>query len=131
MDLVIDDVSDINVTYGTYSSKLPTVWISNAYTNDGVRTSAYDDDYAPAGCNPLLSAGSGLPACVQQAIADAPLTSAKIDFIAPSFDWPESKILNITYERDLPYDMDMTVTYLKTEEILKSGVNDKSWPSEL
>ena len=116
MDLVIDDVSDINVTYGTYSSKLPTVWISNAYTNDGVRTSAYDDRYAPAGCNPLLLPGNGLPACVQQAISDAPLTSAKIDFIAPSFDWPESKILNITYERDLPYDMDMTVTYLKTKE---------------
>ena len=57
-----------------------------------------------------------MPACVQQAISDAPLTSAKIDFIAPSFDWPESKILNITYERDLPYDMDMTVTYLKTKE---------------
>ena len=116
LDYVIDDVSDINVTWGTYSAKLPAVWISNAYTNDGVRVSAYNSNYAPAGCNPLLLAGSGLPACVQQAIADAPLTSAKIDFIAPSFEWPDSKILNITYERDLPYDMDMSVTYLKSEQ---------------
>ena len=106
MDLVIDDMSDINVTYGTYSSKLPTVWISNAYTNDGVRVSAYNSSYAPAGCDPLTAPGAGIPACVQQAIADAPLTSSKIDFVAPSFDWPDSKILNITYERDLPYDMD-------------------------
>ena len=62
MDFVIDDMSDINVTYGTYSSKLPTVWISNAYTNDGVRVSAYNSSYAPAGCNPLTAPGAGIPA---------------------------------------------------------------------
>ena len=45
--------------------------------------SAYNDAYAPDGCNPLLAAGSGIPGCAQQAITDAPLTSAKIDFIAP------------------------------------------------
>mgnify|MGYP003304763620 CR=1 FL=1 len=96
MDIAIDDVSDLNITYGNYSAKLPAVWISNAYTNDGVRVSAYNSANAPAGCNPLTSAGSGLPACVQQAIQDAPLTDAKIDFIAPSFEWPDSKILNVT-----------------------------------
>ncbi len=116
MDLVIDEVSDINVTYGTYSAKLPAVWISNAYTNDGVRVSAYSSSNAAAGCNPLTSAGSGLPACVQDAIKNAPLTDSKIDFIAPSFEWPDSRILNITYERDLPRDMDMTVTYLKSKQ---------------
>ena len=116
MDLVLNDVSDVNVTFGTYSSKLPTVWISNAYTNDGVRVSNYNSQYAPAGCNPLLNPGNGIPACVQQAIQDAPLTSAKIDFIAPSFEWPESKILNVTYNRMLSDTMDLTVTYLYSEE---------------
>ena len=116
MDIAIDDVSDLNITYGNYSAKLPAVWISNAYTNDGVRVSAYNSANAPAGCNPLTSAGSGLPACVQQAIQDAPLTDAKIDFIAPSFEWPDSKILNVTYERDLPNNMDLSITYLKSEQ---------------
>jgi len=116
MDLVLNDVSDVNVTFGTYSSKLPTVWISNAYTNDGVRVSNYNRQYAPAGCNPLLNPGNGIPACAQQAIKDAPLTSSKIDFIAPSFEWPESKILNVTYNRMLSDTMDLTVTYLYSEE---------------
>ena len=110
--MLIDDVSSLNITYGTYSAKLPAVWISNAYTNDGVRVSAYDSDYAAAGCNPLAAAGVGLPGCVQQAIANAPLTSAKIDFISPNFEWPESKILNVTYERQLSENWDMTLTYL-------------------
>ena len=70
LDLAIDDVSDLNLVYGTYSSKFPTVWISNAYTNDGVRVSAYDSDNAVPGCNPLASPGTGLPGCVQQAITD-------------------------------------------------------------
>ena len=120
IDLILDDVSKLNIVYGTYSSKMPTVWISNAYTNDGVRVSAYDDDYAPAGCNPLAAAGSTLPGCVQQAIADAPLTSAKIDFIAPSFEWPETEALNIVYQRELQNDWNFTSTYLyaKQEEAL-------------
>ena len=116
MDLVIDDFSDVNITLGTYSSKLPTVWISNAYTNDGVRVSNYNSQYAPAGCDPLSSPGNGIPACVQQAIKDAPLTNSKIDFIAPSFEWPESRILNITYNRLLSDTMDLTITYLNSEE---------------
>ena len=116
LDYIIDDYSKINVVYGTFSSKLPTVWISNAYTNDGVRVSAYNDAYAPDGCNPLLAAGSGIPGCAQQAITDAPLTSAKIDFIAPSFEWPESKVLNVVYQRDLQNDWNFTATYLYAEQ---------------
>ena len=120
MDLVLDDVSDINLVYGTYSSKFPTVWISNAYTNDGVRVSAYDSDYAAPGCNPASAPGTGLPGCVQQAITDAPLTSAKIDFISPSFEWPESEVLNLTYSRDLSDTLQLEATYLwsKQEEAL-------------
>lgn len=120
VDLILDDVSKLNIVYGTYSSKMPTVWISNAYTNDGVRVSSYDEDYAPVGCNPEAAAGSTLPGCVQQAIADAPLTSAKIDFIAPSFEWPETEALNIVYQRELQNNWNFTSTYLyaKQEEAL-------------
>ena len=100
----------------TYSAKLPAVWISNAYTNDGVRVSAYNSDYAAAGCNPLAGAGVGLPGCVQEAIANAPLTSAKIDFVSPNFEWPESKILNITYEKQLSENWDMNLTYLFSDQ---------------
>ena len=32
LDVILDDLSDLNITYGTYSAKLPNVWISNAYT---------------------------------------------------------------------------------------------------
>jgi Mg2+/Co2+ transporter CorC len=49
----IDDVSSLKGLYGTFSSKLPTVWISNAYTNDGVRIAAYNGANAP-GCDPTL-----------------------------------------------------------------------------
>ena len=42
--------------------------------------------------------------------------SGKVDFIAPSFEWPKSQILNITYNRVLPNDIDMTLTFLKSKE---------------
>ena len=116
LDYVIDDYSKVNVVLGTFSSKLPTVWISNAYTNDGVRVSAYNSLYAPDGCNPEVAIGSTIPGCAQKAITDAPLTSAKIDFIAPSFEWPESTVLNVVYQRDLKNDWNFTATYLYAEQ---------------
>jgi hypothetical protein len=42
--------------------------------------------------------------------------SGKVDFIAPSFEWPKSTILNITYNRVLPRDIDLTLTYLNSKE---------------
>ena len=53
----IDEVSSLKGLYGTFSSKLPTVWISNAYTNDGVRIAAYNGSNAP-GCDPLTNVTS-------------------------------------------------------------------------
>ena len=91
----IDDVSSVKGLFGTFSSKLPTVWISNAYTNDGVRTAAYSQSNAPAGCSPTTNVTTTLPACVGQAIKNAPLTQSKIDFIAPSFEWPELSLIHI------------------------------------
>ena len=110
----IDDVSSLKGLYGTFSSKLPTVWISNAYTNDGVRIAAYNGRNAP-GCDPTSGVTSTLPACVNTAIQNAPLTDAVINFIAPSFTWPETKTLNLTYDRQMG-DWLMTATYLHADQ---------------
>ena len=53
LDLYLDDLSDLNITYGTYSAKLPNVWISNAYTNTGVNVANYVSAYG--GCPPQES----------------------------------------------------------------------------
>ena len=110
----IDDVSSLKGLYGTFSSKLPTVWISNAYTNDGVRIAAYNGANAP-GCDPTSGVTGTLPACVGTAIQNAPLTDAVINFIAPSFEWPETKTLNLTYDRQIG-DWMMTATYLHSDQ---------------
>ena len=110
----IDEVSSLKGLYGTFSSKLPTVWISNAYTNDGVRIAAYNGSNAP-GCDPTSGVTSTLPACVNTAIQNAPLTDAVINFIAPSFTWPETKTLNLTYDRQIG-DWLMTATYLHSDQ---------------
>ena len=116
IDLLLDDKSDINIVYGTYSAKFPTVWISNAYTNDGVRVGEYSSTDALPGCNPIASPGNALPGCVQESIANAPFTSAKIDFISPSFEWPDSKIVNVTYNRDISDTLELTATYLWSKQ---------------
>ena len=114
-------MSDLNITLGTYASKLPSVWISNAYSNTGVNIANYDPAFAP-GCNTSTVAGltfSGTnvkPDCVIASIQNPLNVSGKVDFIAPSFEWPVSRILNITYTRTLPQDVDLTVTYLNSEE---------------
>ena len=110
----IDEVSSLKGLYGTFSSKLPTVWISNAYTNDGVRIAAYNGANAP-GCDPTTGVTSTMPACVNSAIQNAPLTDSVINFIAPSFTWPETKTLNLTYDRQMG-DWLMTATYLHSDQ---------------
>jgi len=120
-DIILDDLSDLNVTFGTYSAKLPNVWISNAYTNTGTLVANYDDDYGNCPSTNQYSdfsfTGSNTkPDCVIASISDPSNVSGKVDFIAPSFEWPESRILNITYNRLLPADVEMTLTYLKSKE---------------
>jgi outer membrane receptor for ferrienterochelin and colicin len=122
LDYIIDDVSDINITLGTYSSKMPNVWISNAYTNTGVNIANYDEDFATSACDTstfggLTFSGSNTkPDCVISSISNPLNTSGKVDFIAPSFKWPESRIFNLTYNRLLPGDANLTLTYLNSRE---------------
>ena len=120
-DIVLDDMSDINITYGTYSAKLPNVWISNAYTNTGTNIANYNSSYGNCPTTGLYSdytfSGSNTkPDCVIASISNPANVSGKVDFIAPSFEWPKSTILNVTYNRVLPYDIDMTLTLLKSQE---------------
>ena len=125
-DIVLDDSSDLNITYGTYSAKLPNVWISNAYTNTGTLTANFDTDYGDcpvtgrnnAGLySDLTFTGSNTKAdCVIASISNPANVSGKIDFIAPSFEWPKSTIFNVTYNKTLSSDIDMTLTFLKSKE---------------
>ena len=77
-DYEINEVSRIKGLFGTFSSKLPTVWISNAYTNDGVRIATYNQANAAAGCNPLVGVTTTMPSCVNDAITNAPLLLPKL-----------------------------------------------------
>ncbi len=121
LDIMLNDLSDLNITYGTYSAKLPNVWISNAYTNTGTNIANYNSAYG--GCpgtglysDLVFSGSNSKPNCVIASIGNPNNVSGKVDFIAPSFEWPKSQILNITYNRVLPYDIDMTLTLLRSEE---------------
>ena len=121
LDIILDDLSDLNITYGTYSAKLPNVWISNAYTNTGTNIANYNSAYGGCPSTNLysdfnFSGSNSKPDCVIASIGNPANVSGKVDFIAPSFEWPKSQILNITYNRVLPYDIDMTLTLLRSEE---------------
>ena len=121
LDIMLDDLSDLNITYGTYSAKLPNVWISNAYTNTGTNIANYNSAYGGCPSTNLysdfnFSGSNSKPDCVIASIGNPANVSGKVDFIAPSFEWPKSQILNITYNRVLPYDIDMTLTLLRSEE---------------
>ncbi len=138
-DYEIDEISRLKGLFGTFSSKLPTVWISNAYTNDGVRIATYNQANAAAGCNPLVGVTTTMPACVNDAITNAPLLAAKVDFIAPSFEWPETQTFNLTYEREMG-DWLLTSTYLNSKQdeanyrILDAGtgiIGDRALPAVL
>ena len=121
LDVILDDLSDLNITYGTYSAKLPNVWLSNAYTYTGVNVANYVSAYGGCPGTNLYSdfsftGSNSKPDCVIASIGNPANVSGKVDFIAPSFEWPKSQILNITYNRVLPYDIDMTLTLLRSEE---------------
>ena len=65
----------------------------------------------------LTFTGSNTKAdCVIASISNPANVSGKIDFLAPSFEWPKSTIFNVTYNKTLSSDIDMTLTFLKSKE---------------
>jgi outer membrane receptor for ferrienterochelin and colicin len=103
-DYTFDNSSVLKLSYGTYATKFPLVWVSNAYSNNGVQTARYSSSNAVAGCDPTSNPANvtaTMPQCVKDAIAIAGLRDSTVITTAPSFSWPEQKVLNVTYETDI------------------------------
>ena len=103
-DYSFDNGSALKLSYGTYATKFPLVWVSNAYSNNGVQTARYSNSNAVAGCDPTsnpANATATMPQCVKDAIAIAGLSDSTVITTAPSFSWPEQKVLNLTYETEI------------------------------
>ena len=103
-DYSFDNGSVLKLSYGTYATKFPLVWVSNAYSNNGVQTARYSNSNAVAGCDPTsnpANATATMPQCVKDAIAIAGLRDSVVITTAPSFSWPEQKVLNLTYETEI------------------------------
>lgn len=98
--------------FGTYSTRFPLVWVSNAYSNNGVQTASFR---ATATCDPTQfpsQVSSTQDQCVKDVIANASLRDAAIVSLAPNFTWPESKVFNLTYETTIA-DWFVQASYLK------------------
>jgi outer membrane receptor for ferrienterochelin and colicin len=116
-DYSLDDGSVLKLSYGTYATKFPLVWVSNAYSNNGVQTARYSNSNAAEGCDPTSNPAnvtSTMPQCVKDAVAIAGLRDSVVITTAPSFTWPEQKVLNLTYETDFN-DWFIQASYLKKE----------------
>jgi hypothetical protein len=103
-DYSFDNGNVLKLSYGTYATKFPLVWVSNAYSNNGVQTARYSSRNAAAGCDPESNPANvtaTMPQCVKDAIAIAGLRDSTVITTAPSFSWPEQKVLNVTFETDI------------------------------
>jgi hypothetical protein len=75
-DYSFDNGNVLKLSYGTYATKFPLVWVSNAYSNNGVQTARYSSRNAAAGCDPESNPANvtaTMPQCVIDAIAIAGL----------------------------------------------------------
>jgi hypothetical protein len=116
-DYMFDDGSALKLVNGTYTTRFPLVWASNAYSNNGVQTASYSSSNAVEGCDPTSNPAnvtSTMPQCVKDAIAIAPLRDSTIVTLSPDFDWPTMKVLNVTYEKPMG-DWFVVASYLKKD----------------
>ena len=116
-DYMFDDGSALKLVNGTYTTRFPLVWASNAYSNNGVQTASYSSSNAVEGCDPISNPAnvtSTMPQCVKDAIAIAPLRDSTIVTLSPDFDWPTMKVLNVTYEKPMG-DWFVVASYLKKD----------------
>ena len=70
-DYMFDDGSALKLVNGTYTTRFPLVWASNAYSNNGVQTASYSSSNAVEGCDPTSNPAnvtSTMPQCVKDAI---------------------------------------------------------------
>jgi len=116
-DYLFDDGSALKVVNGTYTTRFPLVWASNAYSNNGVQTAGFSTRNAAAGCDPTTNptlVSATMPQCVKDAIAVAPLSDSTIVSLSPDFEWPTMKVLNVTYEKPMG-DWFVVASYLKKD----------------
>ena len=116
-DYLFDDGSALKIVNGTYTTRFPTVWASNVYSNNGVQTAGFSTSNAVAGCDPTANPAlvtATMPQCVKDAIAAAPLSDATIVTLSPDFEWPTMKVLNVTYEKPMG-DWFVVASYLKKD----------------
>ena len=114
LDYSFDNGDALKAVFGTYSTRFPLVWVSNAYSNNGVQTASFR---ATATCDPTQfpsQVSSTQDQCVKDVIANASLRDAAIVSLAPNFTWPESKVFNLTYETTIA-DWFVQASYLKKE----------------
>ena len=107
----------LRVVNGTYTTRFPLVWASNAYSNNGVQTAGFSTRNAAAGCDPTANpalVSATMPQCVKDAIAVAPLSDSTIVSLSPDFEWPTMKVLNVTYEKPMG-DWFVVASYLKKD----------------
>jgi len=116
-DYLFDDGSALKIVNGTYTTRFPLVWASNAYSNNGVQTAGFSTRNAAAGCDPTADPAlvtATMPQCVKDAIAVAPLSDSTIVTLSPDFEWPTMKVLNVTYEKPMG-DWFVVASYLKKD----------------
>ena len=116
-DYLFDDGSALKIVNGTYTTRFPLVWASNAYSNNGVQTAGFSTKNAAAGCDPTANPAlvtATMPQCVKDAIAVAPLSDSTIVTLSPDFEWPTMKVLNVTYEKPMG-DWFVVASYLKKD----------------
>ena len=116
-DYLFDDGSALKIVNGTYTTRFPLVWASNAYSNNGVQTAGFSTRNAAAGCDPTANPAlvtATMPQCVKDAIAVAPLSDSTIVTLSPDFEWPTMKVLNVTYEKPMG-DWFVVASYLKKD----------------
>jgi outer membrane receptor for ferrienterochelin and colicin len=93
-----DNGDSLRMVLGSYSTRFPLVWVSNAYSNNGVQTAAFSPS---ATCDPTKfpsQVGQMLDPCVNSIIANADFRDSVIVSVAPNFSWPENEVFNLTYE---------------------------------
>jgi hypothetical protein len=98
LDYAFDNGDTLKFVHGTYSTRFPLVWISNAYSNNGMQTANFRSS---ATCNPTKFPDQVLTTqaqCVKDTIANASFRDAAVGSVAPNFNWPKMEVFNLTYE---------------------------------
>jgi hypothetical protein len=124
LDYSFDNGDTLKLVAGTYSTRFPLVWISNAYSNNGMQTASYR---YTASCDPTSDPSlviSTQPQCVKDVIAGASFRDAVVTGLAPNFSWPEMEVINLTYDTTVKdWDVQASVLLKEYEQATYRALN--------